>query len=533
MQSIGQTEAPAKSDSLWNIWQDEAQPDTVRSSALKQITLTYYFAASADSAGYYAKIYVEYLQSKGLKRRAAHGLRIQAAVVSLSGQHQEVITYLEQALEMFTELDDDREVSNVLSEIGITYQEAGNFRSAITYLTESLTMAEKMEEKQLIHQSLTNIAIVYEEVKDFEKSLEYFERSLAEGELEENSYMHLMTLRNIGVGLSNLGRYEDALTTLNACVKAIEGNGDIRQHPGVLHMLGEVHLNLGDTVLAKQYLKQGWQINEETEDKFWLTQNLSSLANVYVIQNDIDSADLCSQQALEIAKSINSLKLLASISELRYKIHIAKKEPWLALEMHDLIIASKDSIRVDEAQQEVIHQQYKYEYDKKKFADEKQTEIDLLEIEQERLQDQQKLIIIIFAFILVVGVLANALYRKQRRFINETNLLLTEIKLLKENVYSKVLASDNESNVLELNQQAIEKEIDGTLNQTDWSILNVIYQNPTISNKEIAEEVSLSVDGVSSSLKKMYSLFAFSNTKRSQKKLELVVAAARYSKITD
>ncbi|PCI98145.1 MAG: hypothetical protein COB15_06520 [Flavobacteriales bacterium] len=510
-------------DSLWSVWEDNAESDSIRLNSLKQFSLGYYYTGALDSAFHFIQIHNDYAKSKGLKSQQGVGLRIQAATFSGKGNHQEVIVHLNKALKLYTEINDQEAISNILSEIGITYRDLGNYRLAIKYLTESLTIAEKLDKKELCFQSLMNIAIVYSELGDLEKSLNYFERSLKEGGLEENSYYYLQTLRNIGLALNSLEKFDQALKTLNQCLKRIEESGDIRQHPGVLNGLGIVHLQIGDTVLAKKYYKQGWKICEEIDDQIGLANSLVELAQIYFIQNDIDSADYCSQKALGLAKTVNSLPLMVKASELRYKIHKHNREPWLALEMHDLIVASKDSLRVDEARQEVIHQEYKYEYDKKKIADEKQQEID-------RLENQQERTVTIFVFILILVLLGSIFYHKQRRLIGDKEFLLSEIEFLKENAYSNVLATDKESTVLELNKTAIEKQINAKLNQTDWGILNVIYQNPTISNKEIAEEVSLSIDGVSSSLKKMYSHFNFTSAKRSQKKLELVVAAARYSK---
>ena len=51
------------------------------------------------------------------------------------------------------------------------------------------------------------------------------------------------------------------------------------------------------------------------------------------------------------------------------------------------------------------------------------------------------------------------------------------------------------------------------MNETDWSILQILLDNPTVMNKEISEKTMLSVDGFGSSLRRMYDYFEICDTK--------------------
>ncbi|MFT4698290.1 MAG: ATP/maltotriose-dependent transcriptional regulator MalT [Flavobacteriaceae bacterium] len=65
------------------------------------------------------------------------------------------------------------------------------------------------------------------------------------------------------------------------------------------------------------------------------------------------------------------------------------------------------------------------------------------------------------------------------------------------------------------------------LNKTDWSVLNVLLDNPEVSNKEISEKVFLSIDGIGSSLRRMYSFLKLKETK--YKKVLLIKKAIEIS----
>ena len=78
-----------------------------------------------------------------------------------------------------------------------------------------------------------------------------------------------------------------------------------------------------------------------------------------------------------------------------------------------------------------------------------------------------------------------------------------------------------------LDRSKIQAAIDGNLNDTDWNILNVIYDDPILVTKAIAERVSLSPAGAKSSFNKMYKLFNIPDSKN--KKLSLIMRVVELS----
>ena len=88
-------------------------------------------------------------------------------------------------------------------------------------------------------------------------------------------------------------------------------------------------------------------------------------------------------------------------------------------------------------------------------------------------------------------------------------MLLEEIKLLKKQNFSSIAESDK----FELNKQKLDNNIERVLNETDWAILNILIKDSTVMNKQIAEKANLSIDGVGSSLRRMYEYFETKDTK--------------------
>ena len=104
--------------------------------------------------------------------------------------------------------------------------------------------------------------------------------------------------------------------------------------------------------------------------------------------------------------------------------------------------------------------------------------------------------------------------------------LLEEIKFLKENKFSQIVDSRN----FELSKQKIDYHLKRVLNETDWKVLLILLDNPMVLNKEIAEKSNMSLDGISSSLRRMYEYFEVKDTK--YKKISLIHSAIKISNAT-
>ena len=102
-------------------------------------------------------------------------------------------------------------------------------------------------------------------------------------------------------------------------------------------------------------------------------------------------------------------------------------------------------------------------------------------------------------------------------------MLLDEIKLLKRTNITSI----SNSNEFELSKAKIDNYLIRGLNEKDWNILLVLLENPVSMNTEIAEKVFLSLDGVGSSLKRMYDYFEIEETK--YKKIALLRKAIKIS----
>jgi hypothetical protein len=144
---------------------------------------------------------------------------------------------------------------------------------------------------------------------------------------------------------------------------------------------------------------------------------------------------------------------------------------------------------------------------------------------RERIEVIRRNIRLVVSFICIILGLALVSFFRIRNSRLKRNKLLEQIQQLKRNQTPLVLALDNQAN---LNLELLEHYINQKLNKTDWNVLNELAQDPIISNKMIAEKIFMSVEGVSSSLRRMYIYFDIDDTRN--KKIALVMKAIQVSK---
>lgn len=146
------------------------------------------------------------------------------------------------------------------------------------------------------------------------------------------------------------------------------------------------------------------------------------------------------------------------------------------------------------------------------------------------IQNRSRNLLLLLSIIFSLAIYALWYYFKKRenQILLKQYELLSEIELLKKKLTSQPVASPmHVQKQISLDKNKLEKAINSKIGESSWMILNLIFSNPSISNKELAKEVSLSLEGVSSSLRRMYQTFDIPTT--SNKKITLIMEVTRLS----
>jgi len=117
--------------------------------------------------------------------------------------------YWERSLEIAEELGDRRGMRHSLYNIGLLYNNKGDYEKALDYYERSLAIKEEIGDKRGMGISLNNIGIVHADKGDYKKAEEYLEKSLAIQKEIGFKVIELVTTTHLYLAYKNLEKTYD------------------------------------------------------------------------------------------------------------------------------------------------------------------------------------------------------------------------------------------------------------------------------------------------------------------------------------
>ena len=233
-------------------------------------------------------------------------------------------------------------------------------------------------------------------------------------------------------------------------------------------------------------------------------------------------------KALRVA-SDNQMELLeqtgyeikSQLYSVMYQAHKALGHDALALQMHESFVLYDDSLQSEKHRLAVIRAAYEKDVEHQLRAVQWEGE---QEQSRQEVQQLKTVLALVLGFVAVIGLLVAYIVSVKRRHRVRREELMNQIEDLHQKS-GKTLILETPS--LELDRTRLDEVLGRNLNDTDWNVLKILLEDPAMTNRNIAERVHLSVDGIGSSLRRMYLYFDVKETK--YKKMALLHAAMKAS----
>lgn len=173
-------------------------------------------------------------------------------------------------------------------------------------------------------------------------------------------------------------------------------------------------------------------MHREIQDNERVALDLLSIAKIHFNKGRLDSAEIYSTESLEIASNIESVILIADISQLRYELFKVQGDN-KAFEMLEMMVTNRDRLKNEEIERNVIRQEFKHEYDLKKSLDEKQKKVDekLNRIKITSISIALGVVIIFFFFY------RSNVIKKRKIRINQIQLAANEKEILELKIHEE------------------------------------------------------------------------------------------------
>lgn len=506
-------------NNLEKIWQDKNELDSVRFNALDEF-YTLKNQSSPDSA----LLSLDYLHDLAKERNNLTQLykasKHKGNIHRLKGNYDIAMGAYQEAENLAIELKDSIMQAQIIGNVGNVYIYRQNYKQATQNFTKALKIYQTLDNKDGESHMLTSLGSVYLIIQNYDLALEYYQKALTsynERGFEDRSTAVVF----INIGWTNYEKelFAEAKEYYEKGLEILELKNDKFFIADCYSVLAKINQELKQFEIANDYGQKNLALNEELGIESGIVNAKITIAQLK-FESDIDEAALMAESILENLPSNTFKEYKRDLYELLYKCYKDQNRLDLSLEMYENFTIYSDSIKAEKNSFEVAQEAAKNDFELKLQESQEENENERAEL---KASQSKKVIGLILASVLLIGFIFFYYRSRNKKNIAKRNELLEEIEKLKS-VDTTLLNNRAE---FKLDREKIEASISRKINETDWNVLNILLDDPVISNKEIAEKAYMSVDGIGSSLRRMYDYFEVKQSK--YKKISLLMLAIKLS----
>ncbi|MCW3075916.1 MAG: protein serine/threonine phosphatase [Bacteroidetes bacterium] len=414
-----------------------AKDDTAKTNLLNKIS-TAYLEINLENSLDFAKRSLGLSEKMGYKKGMAQAYFLLGNISNYKAEHLEAITWFKKSLLIRKELFLMSDVSQTYSSIGYCYEDMGNFPEAKNNYIASLKIREQLKDKIGIAKCNSNIGNIYFQTQNLEEALKFLIPALKVFEEAGEKRMIAAISHNIGTIYIYQNKPE-AINLLQTALKINEEMGNRFWKSNNLTALSELYRKQGDFAEAKKCLNSALIILEESGQKEGMINIYNLLSKLNMSQKKYNDANVNLNKALILAISSNSITKRQTCYENLAELEKYRGNYQKALEYFKLSVVLRDSIFSEENIKKMTQQQMQYDFDKKEaLTKEAQERKDILT--QKEIQNQKNLRNALTGGLMLV-LLAATLFFFQRNKINKEKKKSDSLLHLVEEKQKEILDS--------------------------------------------------------------------------------------------
>lgn len=338
-------------DSLWNIWQDETQPDSLRSLAINQFAWEGYMFVYPDSAFYYAQMGYELAMKKNIRTCAAVSLYYQGVSLTVRGLYPRAMDYYKRSLEISSKIGDRGAMARTMGSIGNIYLQQNDHENALKYFNNAVELGKDELDKITLARMGASIATVYSAQKEYTRSLNEYRKSIAIMEELGDWDGAAASYGNMGDLHFDSTNYSDAAVCFERSIASFKETGNKSQ----------MAVSMGNLGMALQKMNDHRQAIDQCEKSLGIAQEIGVLStqelacrclyDTYKAMGKGVEALSYLEQLNEITDSLNSIETVKKLQQLEFEKEfvadsLQQEEAKLKVEMaHQQEVTEKEKTR--------------------------------------------------------------------------------------------------------------------------------------------------------------------------------------------
>ncbi len=335
-----------------------------KATILRKISYFYLLNDDLPNASKYANEALAVSQKHKLKEEEGEALSNISNVIYAQGNSVEALRYLGKAMDIFTQLNDDQNLSQVYVSYGKLYYSLGEYPKAIDYILNSFKYIEKYPNKQLQANALSILGLVRYSSGSNEQAVHDFNKSLVIFKQINNKFGIANCYNNLGLAYTHLKYYKIALNNFALAGEVYDELGNDLKKADVGTNMAFIYIDLGKPKEALNLLMQSAKIQEKHLAKNELATTYNNIGDCYSSMGNYSLAKSWIHKSLEISLPLDQIYNTTSSYYSLYEIDSLAGNYGEALKNYILFSEHKDIIFNEDKTKELTQIEMTYEFQK-------------------------------------------------------------------------------------------------------------------------------------------------------------------------
>jgi DNA-binding NtrC family response regulator/tetratricopeptide (TPR) repeat protein len=254
------------------------------------------------------------------------------------GELDQAISHYEKSIELNLEIGSEGDLAATYNNLGNVLWDKGDLEKALEYHQKSFAIKERLRDNiantpdsaeldpirisRMISISLSNLGLIYEDLGDWEKAIECFYRAMVEKEKINDRAGIALVYNNIGEIYLRRGRLEKAIKLFEQAVKSAEAANAIPKKAEVCGNLGNAYFLSGDYIRGMNYYIEDMNLSLEIDDKFELSEVYWRMGELLLTTKEEPEAFNFIQKSVTLSSEIGAKKNEASAQRILGKYYV-------------------------------------------------------------------------------------------------------------------------------------------------------------------------------------------------------------------
>ncbi|MFN8359518.1 MAG: adenylate/guanylate cyclase domain-containing protein [Candidatus Kapaibacterium sp.] len=348
-------------------------PDSVRANAYYMLARQYWDSDPDKGLDYANQCFV-LSERCGYKRGMGDACYVRACITGDRGKNIESLEWHKKALRYRKEGNSpDGDISKSLYNLGISYNNIGDFEQALAYDFECLKRYEQNNDSSQAAGLYHNIAVIYAAAGNRKFAVEHIWKAVRINKASKNTYWLAINYSVLGDYYFDDNNYQESLEYYTESAKLYSALGGPKEYYYILNMIGKCLTYTHEYPRAVDSLQKALRYFRTIKDKNGVAWSYNHLGLSYTIQGKFKDAAVCLDSCLRLCRELDP-SAMRNVYQRLYELDSASGNLARAYTHYRLFITLRDSLNSTESIRAVAKQQLRAEYSLKEERDKAEQE---------------------------------------------------------------------------------------------------------------------------------------------------------------